>query len=264
MAPLFDPSCTEREREAVDSEHKKNIGNDGWRLRRLIKHLASEDHAYRNFGTGYRETLMGSETENIRNILIEFYRLNYSAHLMKLVVFGKEPTSVLSEWVREKFSAVKTLLPNPNPLPSWVSLPPFDKSHYGQIIWAKPLKAMKSLSIEWVVSDYRTSYKSKVHDYISHLIGYEGSGSLYAFLKKKGWVVSLSAGESENVTGFSMFSIDFNLTTEGLVYYKDVIRYVFAFIHMLQKEEPKLSIFEEVLDLLPVRLYLNYISSVAK
>jgi insulysin len=43
-SPLFAPSCTVRELNAVDSEHKKNLQNDIWRIDQVHKHLAKSGH----------------------------------------------------------------------------------------------------------------------------------------------------------------------------------------------------------------------------
>lgn len=55
--PLFAPSCTSRELNAVDSEHKKNHQNDIWRIFQLSKHLSKPGHVWRKFGSGNRESL---------------------------------------------------------------------------------------------------------------------------------------------------------------------------------------------------------------
>jgi insulysin len=55
--PLFAPSCTSRELNAVDSEHKKNHQNDMWRIYQVNKHLSKEGHVWKKFGTGHRESL---------------------------------------------------------------------------------------------------------------------------------------------------------------------------------------------------------------
>ncbi|KAJ7217182.1 Metalloenzyme, LuxS/M16 peptidase-like protein [Mycena pura] len=56
-SPLFSPSCTSRELNAVDSENKKNHQQDLWRLFQLSKHLSIEGHPWRKFGSGNRESL---------------------------------------------------------------------------------------------------------------------------------------------------------------------------------------------------------------
>jgi nardilysin len=41
-------------------------------------------------------------------------------------------------------------------------------------------------------------YTRKPDEYISHLIGHEGRGSLLSALKEKGWATKLSAGVSDS------------------------------------------------------------------
>ncbi|TFY62947.1 hypothetical protein EVJ58_g3532 [Rhodofomes roseus] len=55
--PLFSPSCTSRELNAVDSEHKKNHQSDMWRIFQLNKHLSKPGHPWSKFGSGNRDSL---------------------------------------------------------------------------------------------------------------------------------------------------------------------------------------------------------------
>lgn len=92
IAPLFTDSCTEREILAVDSENKKNLQSDMWRLYQLEKSTSSRKHWYWRFGTGNKETLWDTpkaEGRNVRDELLKWYDENYSANVMKLVVLGK-------------------------------------------------------------------------------------------------------------------------------------------------------------------------------
>lgn len=54
LCPLFDESCKDREVNAVDSEHEKNLMNDAWRLFQLEKATGNPDHPFSKFGTGMR------------------------------------------------------------------------------------------------------------------------------------------------------------------------------------------------------------------
>lgn len=56
-SPLFDPSCTLRELNAVDSEHKKNHQADLWRIYQVNKTLSRPGHPWNKFGTGNKESL---------------------------------------------------------------------------------------------------------------------------------------------------------------------------------------------------------------
>lgn len=62
-SPLFAPSCTTRELNAVDSEHKKNHQADPWRIFQLNKTLSKMDHPWSKFGTGNRATLTAAGRE---------------------------------------------------------------------------------------------------------------------------------------------------------------------------------------------------------
>ncbi|KAF9566323.1 insulin-degrading enzyme [Agrocybe pediades] len=55
--PLFSPSCTSRELNAVNSEHKKNHQSDMWRIFQLNKHLSKPGHVWSKFGSGNLESL---------------------------------------------------------------------------------------------------------------------------------------------------------------------------------------------------------------
>ena len=51
IAPLFTESASDREVNAVNSEHEKNLPSDTWRLRQLESSLSDPEHDYHKFGT---------------------------------------------------------------------------------------------------------------------------------------------------------------------------------------------------------------------
>ncbi|GBP10042.1 Insulin-degrading enzyme [Eumeta japonica] len=92
ISPLFTETATERELNAVNSEHENNTWSDVWRLDQLNKSTASPDHPYHKFGTGNRETLQVSPKQrgvDVRQELLLFHRTWYSANIMTLIVLGK-------------------------------------------------------------------------------------------------------------------------------------------------------------------------------
>ena len=84
-APLFDKTFAEREVNAVNSEHDKNILSDGWRANYVANQVAEEGHPIRSFGTGNKDTLAGDN----RPALLEFYKKYYAASNMKLAMISK-------------------------------------------------------------------------------------------------------------------------------------------------------------------------------
>lgn len=84
IAPLFNASGTEREMNAVDSEHKKNIQVDTWRLYQLEKDLSNPAHPYIKFGTGDINTLKHAPEANgvdIRKVLLDFHSSKLNIYL---------------------------------------------------------------------------------------------------------------------------------------------------------------------------------------
>lgn len=63
-------------------------------------------------------------------------------------------------------------------------------------------------------------YRSKAEDYLSHLVGHEGQGSLLSALKARGWASELGAGVGDsgydrNTASF-VFEVHITLTEAGL------------------------------------------------
>jgi len=91
ISPLFDPSCSEREANAVHSENSKNLQNDMWRMFQLDS-TSSRDHVFWRFGTGNKETLWDEPMRkgiDVRERLIDWCEKHYSSNIMKLVVLSK-------------------------------------------------------------------------------------------------------------------------------------------------------------------------------
>lgn len=92
IAPLFDPNGLDRELNAVDSEHKKNLQQDNYRSYQLGKYLSNPNHPYSKFTTGNLETLRDEPKArgvDVRDRFMKFHERYYSGNLMKLTVLGR-------------------------------------------------------------------------------------------------------------------------------------------------------------------------------
>ncbi|ODQ63961.1 hypothetical protein NADFUDRAFT_28003 [Nadsonia fulvescens var. elongata DSM 6958] len=247
IAPLFSPDCKEREIRAVDSENKKNLQSDMWRLYQLEKSMANSKHPYNNFSTGNYETLHtnpASQGIDVREELLKFHGERYSANLMKLVVLGRESLDTLEKWVVSMFSDVKNLN---KPKPSYEAIP-FTSKELKKFVKAKPVMDVKTLELNFPVPDQYVDYDTRSTHYFSHLIGHEGPGSLLFYLKKKGWVNSLSAGSMHLSKGTDMFAINLDLTDNGIGHYEEIIINIFQFLKLLSDTPPQEWIFNELRD----------------
>lgn len=96
------------------------------------------------------------------------------------------------------------------------------------------------------------------------MIGHEGDGSLLSYLKQLGLAIELVSGEKNSAPGFNFFTVDLELTIEGLSKHKiafkrmnyffvsfetdqweRVIYIVYQYFAMLRQESPKEWIYEE-------------------
>lgn len=58
-------------------------------------------------------------------------------------------------------------------------------------------------------------WRHKPANFLSHLLGHEGAGSLHSYLKKKGWITSLSSGPQNLARQFATFKVTAHLTEDG-------------------------------------------------
>ncbi|XP_055383724.1 insulin-degrading enzyme-like isoform X1 [Condylostylus longicornis] len=244
ICPLFTESATDREINAVNSEHEKNLSIDSWRIRQVNKSLAIESHPYSKFGSGNESTLKTIPKQkniDVRSELIKFHDKWYSSDIMCLSVLGKETLDELEEMVITKFSDVKEKNVEP---PRW-SDKPYDDSQFSTKVEIIPVKDIRALTLSFMTKDLDEYYKSPPENYISHLIGHEGKGSILSELKKQGWCNDLTAGHSNISRGFGFFEISVDLTEEGFNNVDQIVHLIFQYIKLLKEEGPKKWIFDE-------------------
>ena len=236
IAPIFDAHYVERERQAVNSEHQKNVQNEAWRDARLINQLARQNHPIRKFSTGNLDTLRNAT----REVLLAFYEKHYSANLMKLVLKSNMSLSDMEKWVHEKFAEV----PNHNLARTGFERDVFDFSQT-PFLRIKPVTNRKSLSLIFEVPSLYEYLDSKPHYFLASLLGHEGQGSLLSLLKRE----DLATGLSTDVDASSYsgrFEISINLSEKGEGQTPRIISHVYAYVDMLKKEGLKKFYHDEI------------------
>ncbi|KAF2078571.1 hypothetical protein CYY_000071 [Polysphondylium violaceum] len=225
ICPLMSDSSTNREINAINSEHNGNIQNDVWRVANL-RGMAFKDHPASRFSTGNFETL---NKPGMRDRVVEFYNDNYSSNLIKLSIVGPQTLDALEEWTREYFSPIKNKnLPDPVHPPLVL-----DKSVYMHYV---PVKSKNTLRIEWPIPDPAytfTNFSKHTGPIISHLLGHESLGSLLSVLKKKNYAYGLST--YAHPTSKTIFSVvnDIDLTDTGLENIDEILNLNFQFMKLL-------------------------------
>lgn len=89
----------------------------------------------------------------------------------------------------------------------------------GQVTICPSVKEGHQVMALFQLPSLTNQYRSKADEYISHLVGHEGKGSLLSALKAKGWASELSAGVGESGydrnTAAYVFEVHMNLTQAG-------------------------------------------------
>ncbi|WOL14776.1 nardilysin-like [Canna indica] len=247
ISPLMKSEAMEREVMAVDSEFNQVLQSDSCRLLQLHCHTSSPGHPFNGFFWGNKKSLVDAIENgvNLREEILKMYKENYHGGIMKLVVIGGEPLDVLEEWVLELFSNVKAGPPSrmsyKSDLPIWKK---------GKLYRLEAVKDVNIMELSWTLPCLHEEYLKKPEDYLAHLFGHEGSGSLLYFLKAKGWAISLSAGVGDEGMRRSsvayIFIMSIHLTDSGLEKFHEVIGYIYQYIKLLRQSTPQEWVFKEL------------------
>jgi secreted Zn-dependent insulinase-like peptidase len=121
IEPLISKDGIARERQAVDSEHSKNLQSDVWRQQQLWHTVSAPGHPFSRFFTGNLATLATipeGKGVDVHARLWDFYNEQYSANRMKLCVLGRESLDELQDMVERMFAAVPDKSAPPELVPS--------------------------------------------------------------------------------------------------------------------------------------------------
>lgn len=228
--PLMDPSATERELNAVDSENSKNLNDDGRREWQVRKHLSAAVHVFAKFGTGDRGTLSPPGV-NVREALLQHYERYYSASIMGAALLGREDLDTLEAAARSGLEAVPD---------KGISMPvdhskghPYQMQQCGRVVYLQPVKDIRQVNITFPLPHTPFPDTSHASRLIPHTLGYEGKGSLLSALKEKGWASSLSAGCSA-YRHCTWCNVEIDLTPSGLQHSEDVVAMVLQYCRLMQ------------------------------
>ncbi|WP_036232765.1 insulinase family protein [Marinobacterium litorale] len=241
IAPLFTPEYVDRERNAVESEFRAKIRDDGRRLYVASKLAMNPEHPYSQFAVGNLETLSNTTDAAIRQDLIDFYQSHYSANRMTLAVIGPQPLDRLRELVTDTFSAV----PDRDLPKITTEVPLYRAESLPLALDVKTLMQTRQLRLTFPIPAIRDHWREKPVRYLASLIGYEGKGSLLSLLKEKGWARALGASAGIELEEGATFDINIELTETGLKESDAVVDAVFAFIDELRDNGIRQSIYEE-------------------
>lgn len=231
-SPNFDAKYVDRERNAVESEYRLKIKDDGRRMMDVLQEQINPQHPLSKFTVGNLETLADWEDRPVRDELLAIYKKYYSANIMKLVVLGSESLDELQAMVEPRFKVVE----NANVVVGAHSAPLFQPERLPMQISAQPLQNSRELSLSFPLPKMLPHWQKKPANYLAALIGHEGDGSLLDVLKKRGWAEALGAGVPLEDRGSALFSVDISLTPQGLEHQQHIVEMFFAWVALIREQ----------------------------
>ena len=193
---------------------------------------------YHRFGWGDRRSLVerpAAAGTDVREALVRFHRQQYSANLMTAVLLGQEPLDELQRMAAETLGGVANRkLPRPT---FGDAGQPLGDGALPRLLHVTPIKQRRSLDLHWYLPPLQSHHRAKPTDFVSHLLGHEGAGSVLAALKEAGLADGLSAGvdADELTSAATMICVSVELTPKGLARLDDVVGLVLAYLGMLSR-----------------------------
>ena len=242
-----------REIRRVDSE--LDLESVFAQVEYVTKTFVNPEHPYSKFSRGdltSLETDPNKKGINVSECLIRFYQEHYLASKSVLVVVSnQQDLSSIERWVapfsaslkqRKKQAAISVA---PNYYPGLFLL---GKRHKHLILYQKDetssINESEKLIMQWVLNeDYSGAKRSNAVEIafvLNQILGRRGPGSLYAFMRKRGWIqnrsstLPLQITVQANTSGFQILKLEMSLTLDGILNRSRVVAAVYDSIEALR------------------------------
>ncbi|XP_020891012.1 nardilysin-like [Arabidopsis lyrata subsp. lyrata] len=266
--PLMEPKRLEHEIDTVDSEFLLIKYSDADRLDQILAHTSYEDHPFKCFSWGNRDTLTKVPLASLRESALDFFNTHYRASSMILVIVlgsGSGDLDKIQSSVTEFFRDIPKGI---SPYTPEISRP-WDS---GKTYFLQSVENNQRVMITWRIP--RESHQqNKVAKYVMQLFSEEREGSLSFFLKEKGWIWSLEvytggnngfSADDEDPSAYSstsfgqLFMLVLELTNEGLEQEYVLINHVYEYLRFLSLNTPPPYLMKEQKDLQDMRFRFLY------
>jgi len=252
-APLFNEKFVDKEVNAIDSEHAKNVQDQDRRIFEIFTSIANPKSPMTWFKTGNLETL---GTEPKKNGVDPVHELkgwfgdHYCPSRMRLVTFGAE--SLEKQLVRshQNFADISTGSKTCQaPRRSWSEPQAWPQERLGRFVAIEGNKPQSELWMHFPLPDLSKDYASAPISYINYVVTYGGEQSLSRVLTDTlGLVSSLSLTGSGSSTGYDLFIVS-KLTEKGNSNYEVVLDVIFQYLATLRREGVDKELYKSLADI---------------
>lgn len=246
--PLFNENSLMRERQAIDQEFSSRKNIDGLRQYLVMQEMMNKDHVAQLWRCGNAQTLADVTRED----LVSWYQDHYSADKMNLCIYTSMPMDELLVFVDQRFSKI----PVAETKTRVSSHPLLDPQKTGQKVFIKPIKDVRNLSILWEVPpEFAFDIENHTAEFVASALCDESPRSLTAYLKSKNWITDSGAGFRSTENNIGQFSIEFDLTDEGLLNHEQIISNTYEAIHFLRDRGIPRYAFDEQVSMAKVKYH---------
>ncbi|NVJ61183.1 MAG: insulinase family protein [Gammaproteobacteria bacterium] len=265
-SPKLYPEYTDKEKNAVNAEWSMRREMDYFGMFKVNRSMMG-DHPANRFLIGNLETLSDKENAKLHPQTVEFYNQYYSSNIMKVAMVSHLPLDDMKQLAKKYFSDIKNKNINKPKVTETID---FSKLG-GKRIHYVPNSDIKQLIIDFTIDNNVDQYETKPNDYLSYLIGSEMPGTPAYVLKEAGLISSLNASVSPEMYGnYGQFSINIELTDEGMKNRDKITHVVMAYLDKVKKQGVDKKYFKEIQTSLKNRFQFlekgnafNYVSNLA-
>lgn len=242
--PLFEELSIENEVKNIHAEFEFKKKDDLRRLYQIHKETCNPEHPFSKFSVGNSDTFSKHTSLELKQRLKSMHQHRYCGKNLCLCIASPMPQQQLDALILQCFGGFST-----GQLASDTWPPLYRSDELGIQINIQPLQSAKRMIVTFALPPLQNDYKCKPLNYISHLLGDEGDGSLLAFLKEKDWALNLIAGAGIEGDGFKDFNVSFQLTDEGLENKYQILEALFSYIKLIEKASGEAWRYEEKVQL---------------
>ena len=227
--PIMAKEILDKEINAIEAEFQFKRKDDLRRLYQIHKETANPAHPFSKFSVGNADIFRSQPEDALHQALHNFHSQYYVANNMCLAVFTSEKVQFVKELIEQNFSAIKS---GESSNDDWPAL--YTPEQLGVEINIVPLQTARRMIVTFALPGLHNDFKTKPLNYLSHLLGDEGRGSLLSCLKSENWVTNLIAGSGIEGEHFKDFNVSFQLTKEGLENKDTILEALFAYIRLIE------------------------------
>ncbi|XP_037935683.1 nardilysin [Teleopsis dalmanni] len=245
-APLMKKEAMTRERDAVDSEFDQTQNDDEARRDQLLASLANEGFPHGKFAWGNKKSLKENiDEQDLHRTLHDVRERHYSANRMYLCVQARLPIDELENIAIKHFADIPSNNLPGSDFSQFNYKQAFCENFHKDVFFVKSIANLCKLELTWVLPSMTKYYKCKPEHFISFILGYEGEGSLCAYLRKRLWGLDLIAGPDDS--GFdtnsiyTLFNLCIVLTDDGLKHIDEVLAATFSYVKLLNTKFEELE-----------------------